>query len=153
MNVTPNDRTLDSIRRIVDAEVRAIVGYPATYEYTIVAASTEFLSAEPVDDELGLPGINQVPLRASTIGRVTPLPGTMCHIVFLNGDLRKPSCTWVEADAGLPVVRVGDSVQVTITPADIATMALANSGGPVTASLPVTITGQAVTGSSRVTSE
>jgi len=155
MSITDRDRLLENIRRIVEDEIRAVAGYPATYEYVIVSGSTDSLSAEPApsDPPLDLPGLNQVPMRPSSIGHVTPLPGKRCHIVFLNGDLRKPSCTWVEPDTGQPIARTGDSVQVTITPADVATMVLANSGGPVTAGAPVTITGQVTGGSSRVTSE
>lgn len=148
-DVTPNDRTLDSIRRITASEIRAVVGYPGTYDYRIVSATTEELSADPADDSIGLPGVNHVPLRASTIGRVTPSPGTRCHIIFLDGNRRKPVCTWVEADEGLPVGRTGDSVQVTI-PANSFLVA-ANAG--VLNPVPVTVDGQITGGSSRVTSE
>lgn len=147
--VTSNDRTLDSLRAIIDAEIRAVVGYPGTYEYVVVAGSSDAISADPVDDSIGLPGLNQVSMRALSIGGVTPLPGTQCHIVFLNGDLRKPRCTWVEPSAGSPIARTGDTVQVTI-PAQSFLVA-ANAG--VLNPLPVTVDGEITGGSSRATSE
>ena len=147
--VTSRDRALDSLRAIIAAEIRAVVGYPGTYSYVVVAGSSDALSADPVDDSLGLPGLNQVPMRALSIGGVTPLPGTQCHIMFLNGDVRKPICTWVEPEAGSPIGRVGDSVQVTI-PANSFLVA-ANAG--VLNPLPVTVDGEITSGSSRATSE
>lgn len=148
-----NARVLQNLRAIIRAEVRSLLGFPAAYGYVIARAASDTIDATPTDDTLGLPGLNQVPMEASSIGSVTPSVGKKCRIIFENGDRRRPRCVWVEPDAGTPVVRLGDSVQVTITPANIVTMALANGSGPVTATNPVTVSGQTTGASSKVTSE
>lgn len=109
-DVTSNDRLLTNFRSLTAAEIRAVVGYPGTYDYVIVSGDTDSLSVDPADAELDLPGLNHVPMRTSSIGTVKPHAGKRCHVVFLNGDLGKPVCTWVEPDAGDPIAREGDTV-------------------------------------------
>lgn len=48
------------------------------------------------------------------------------------------------------VARLDDAVQVTITPADFAAAGLANSGGPVVATTPITVTGKVTAASQKV---
>jgi hypothetical protein len=50
-------------------------------------------------------------------------------------------------DGTKPVAYVDSEIEVTITVADIATMALTSPSGPVTATSPVTLTGKVTTGS------
>lgn len=55
------------------------------------------------------------------------------------------------AGATKEAARKGDEIELTITPANITTMALSNGGGPVAAANSVTIKGTITQGSSKVT--
>jgi hypothetical protein len=170
MSVTTNDRLLDSLRSITEAEIRAVVGYPGTYDYVIVSGDTDTISAEPAASDLDLPGLNHVPMRTSSIGAVDPSAGKRCHILFLNGDKRKPVCTWVEPDSGDPIAREGDAVNAgylvttTVPPGGVVAYFPGNIIGQAAAQAAasaltppgnvVAMTGAEITGgSSKVTSE
>lgn len=108
-DVSPLDQLLRAIRSIVQAEIRALVGLPGVYEYSIFASDGTTVDAIPTS-AVGLPSVNKVPLRSSAIGPLNPVTGKLCHIVFVNGDPRRPVCTWCEPNSGPAVSRVGDDV-------------------------------------------
>ena len=108
--LTPLDRLWQSFRALVVAEIRATVGYPGTYEYSIIRADGSTVDATPTNTTIGLPSINNLPLRTSPIGPLTPSKDRLCHVVFLSGDARAPRVTWVQPGDGPGIVRIGDDV-------------------------------------------
>ena len=67
------------------------------------------------------------------------------NIAVADGKVRLGS-----ESASKAVGRVDDDVQITLTPADVLTMALTSPSGPVTATNPVTVTGKITSGATKV---
>jgi hypothetical protein len=100
-------------------------------------------------------GVTKVPLFCGVPGsKVKMLPGEQVTLGFFGNDPQKPFCVAMAQDTNVSptkkTARNGDSVQITITPANVLTMALTSSAGPVTAGAPVTVDGMITSGSSRL---
>lgn len=144
------DRMWAPFRRLVRTETFALRLY-GTYEYTIQATDGTTVDAAPTDTTTGCPQINKAELRADTIATQTPTTGQLCHVVFANGDPRKPKVVWCQpspasaaiAGGGAAVARVGDSVNIGLLQAGPYPVSTGGAGLPLSA----TISG----GSSKVT--
>lgn len=134
------DRVLRPIRSLVQKEL-APLRFFGRYEYTISNPTSTTVDGYPTDTTLGLPDVQNVPLRASSIASVTPTAGALCHIMFLDGRPTEPVCVWCQADASIgpsavtlapqsspvsPVARVDDTVVVAFPPV----MPLSGTIGP-----------------------
>lgn len=117
--VTARDRLLDSFRKIVASEIRAVIGFPAVYEYSVQSTDGVTIDAAPTNTEIGLPQINKVKLTGDSIATFKPKIGGIAHIIFLNGDRQFARCIWCEpapdsadiAGGGSGVARTGDGVR------------------------------------------
>ena len=125
-----HDRVLGPIQDIIDARV-APTRFYGRYAYTASNPSTDTIDASPVNPSLGLPDLQDVPLRADSIASFTPADGGACDIMFLDGVPTQPVCVWCEADktAGPsaitlgpqnplapPIARVNDTVVILFPP-------------------------------------
>ena len=92
------DRFLGTVQALVDQRT-APLRFAFTYEYAISNPTLTTIDATPTDSTLGLPELQGVQLRGSSIANFIPATGALCHIVFINGDPAQPRCTWCQADS------------------------------------------------------
>jgi hypothetical protein len=127
------DRLWDAFRRLVRVEL-AEVRWLGTYEYTVLSASENSVDLSAPSD-VRLPGLSAVRSRADSVSRQVPKIGGKAHVVFVDGDLSRPVCTWTEpasspdegatarlAGGGQAIARQGDFVSSSLP---IGTMILA----------------------------
>jgi len=79
--------------QIVQKEI-APLRFFGRYEYTITDASTSTIDGMPTDSDLGLPDLQNVPIRADSISSYTPPIGAACEVMFTNGLPTRPVCVW-----------------------------------------------------------
>lgn len=160
----------DAIKRSIKAFIRENDprrDYANLYEYNVTAQSGALMNAKPapstknLEPPVDLPDVFGVRMRPSITGGVATYPeGASILVGFVNGDPASPFVAFGDPDlepdtvtmqgGANGVARKTDSVKVTITVANIATMALSNSGGPVAAANPVDVIGEITDGSSKV---
>ena len=109
------DRFIGALDAIIARKV-APTRFFGRYEYTISNPSTTTVDGSPVDDAIGLPDLTSVPIAADSISTYTPLAGSICHVMFLNGVATRPVCVWTGALASYsPAAKLGDTVQSMIS--------------------------------------
>lgn len=162
-----DDRLLGPLRRLV-RQMTARVDYFASYSAIVNTDNGDgTLDITPEDSRLhsmsGIPKLHGLPGVVSTVAQ-----NAKVVFVFQNGDPSKPAVVLYDATAATKVSlqgsainlaadpgaaavgRVGDQVKVTLTPANIATMVIANGGGTVVATNPVDVVGTITAGSPKV---
>jgi hypothetical protein len=87
------DRLLGALTAFIGKQI-APTRFYGRYAYSIVAATTETVDCTPQDLSLGLPTLQQVPLRSDAISSYLPPPGEDCDIMFLDGVPTAPICVW-----------------------------------------------------------
>jgi hypothetical protein len=87
------DRVLGPIQQIVQKEV-ADMRLFGRYRYTTSNPTATTVDATPKNSKLGLPDLQNVPLRISGSSKVTPASGADCDIMFADGCV--PICCWVD---------------------------------------------------------
>lgn len=106
------NRLIAAIRRIIRSEFPNYT-YIGIYEYSIQSASEMKVDAVPTDTTLSLPTINNLPLKSSILGEeVTPTPGKLCHVMFLNGSPSRPIV--VSCESNNAIVKINATAQVKI---------------------------------------
>lgn len=125
--------------------------YCALYACRVVAQNADG-SLELQPDDARMPSLSGVPIRHGLPGvTVTVAAGSRVLLGFEDASPSRPfaalwdasSVTEIKFNGGTKsIARVDDAVEITITPANVVTMAMANAGGPVVAASPVTITGK-----------
>ena len=102
------DRVLGPIQALIDSRV-APTRFYGRYAYTVSNPSDTTVDAAPVNPSLGLPDLQNVPLRADSIASFTPSDGCACDVMFLDGLPTQPVCVWCEADSnnGPATVTIG----------------------------------------------
>jgi hypothetical protein len=173
---TPFDRLMAPLRTLF-AEMIAPTRFYGTYEFTIATATSTTCTGAPTDASQGLPPMAGWPMRGGVCGESsTPTPGSLCEVIFVNGDRGRPEVVRVvgpplrasldataELDLGAssPLVavagggpaigRVGDAVSVTFTTADAALILAppGTVGGPCSAAGAITLTGTITAGSAK----
>lgn len=84
------DRLMRSVRAIIKAEVARLL-FLGPYEYTVQGTDGTTADIAPVDPATGLPAITKVPLYSGACGgHMKAAIGSVCVVVFLNGDRTKP---------------------------------------------------------------
>ncbi len=127
---TPGDRLLQRIVAIVRALLRPTF-FHGLYEFRVRGGSGGYLDLTPAKKSLGLPAMNNVPVRVGVYGaRGTPTNGTGVLVGFVNGD---PSIPFVnnfagewegstsvagESDIFATVVKLGDATATALARAD-----------------------------------
>lgn len=117
------DNIVGSFDAIVAKSV-APTRFHGRYGYTISNPTTTSVDAEPKNSTLGLPSLQNVPLRSDSIATYTPPDGGDCDIMFLDGVPTAPICVWTAGAPTMaqllggsnPVARQGDQVQVFLPP-------------------------------------
>lgn len=93
----PGDRFLQRFVAIVRAIMRPTF-FHGLYEFRVRGGSGGYLDLDPSKKSLGLPPLNNVPVRVGVYGaRGTPTNGTSVYVGFVNGD---PSIPFVDGFAG-----------------------------------------------------
>lgn len=116
------DRLLGPLRAFIASEV-APVRFFGRYAYSISNPTTTTIDGSPIDDTLGLPQLQNVPIAADSISVYTPPSGGTAHIQFVDGQPTQPVCVWTQGNpshAGLlagttPAAKLGDTVQSYVT--------------------------------------
>lgn len=116
------DRFLGALSSFIARKV-APTRWHGRYEYRISNPSEATIDATPVDDSIGLPELQGVPIEADAISLYSPPADGLCHIMFINGDPARPSCVWTEGNPTLaqllsgtnPAAKLGDTVQSMIS--------------------------------------
>lgn len=156
------DRVLGPVQQVIQKEISPLRFF-GRYNYTISNPSTTTIDGTPVNANLGLPELQNVPLQCDSIASLTPPDGGNCHIMFIDGMPTQPSCVWCEADKSVgpstitlgpqgssapAIARVNDTVTVVFPPL----MQIAGTVGvlPFVGVLTITTPGQGIiqTGSS-----
>jgi hypothetical protein len=84
------DRTMDAIRRVVQAVTRPH-WYHGAYEYRVQDATSGYLALSPADRASGLPELGNVPMRVGVPGGGgDPAEGSTVLVGFVNGDPTRP---------------------------------------------------------------
>lgn len=96
--VGPLDRVVEPFRALVRAEVSPLRFF-GTYEYVISNPKPTTIDGTPSDATLGLPDLQNVPIRGSSLASYVPPDGGKAHVEFVNGQPTRPVCTWTQADA------------------------------------------------------
>jgi hypothetical protein len=91
------DRVLGPIQQLVESRV-APTRFYGRYEYTISNPTPNTVDGTPTDTSIGLPDVQNVPIRTSSLATYTPPAGGLCEIQFTNGQPTRPVCVWTEAD-------------------------------------------------------
>jgi hypothetical protein len=135
-----SDRLLAALNALIDRKVSPTKFY-GRYQYTISNPTTTTVDATPVDDSIGLPDLQGVPIVADSISVYTPPDGGECHIEFLNGNPNGARCVWTEGApshtdimAGTtPAAKLGDTVQsmVVATPPNLTGFIALGVSGPM----------------------
>lgn len=112
-----DDRVLGPIQQVIQKEI-APHRFFGRYAYTISNPSLASIDGSPVNSNLGLPDLQNVPLVGSALASYVPPPGGRCRIEFVDGDPTQPECTWTEADSSK------GPTQVTLAPQTIPAQAL-----------------------------
>lgn len=125
------DRVLGPIQQVIQKET-ASTRYFGRYEYTISNPQPTTIDGTPVDQSLGLPELQAVPIAGDSLATYTPPDGGKAHVMFLDGHATKPVCVWTEASSSVgpgdvtlapqgqganAVARVSDTVVVMFPPA------------------------------------
>ncbi len=108
------ERLTASVRQIVRAEI-ASLGLFGVYRYSVIEASSDSVTCQPVNPTLPLPAIVSVPLRNGVAGMsATPAEGDEVALAFLDGSTAQPRIVGGHPPAGTtrPVVCYGDTVNV-----------------------------------------
>ena len=161
-----SDRFLGALQATIQRQI-APTRFYGRYEYTISNPTAITIDGTPVDPSIGLPDLQNVPIRSDSISSYTPPDGGGCHIMFSNGVPTKPICVWTDEtpshvsllEGTTPATKLGDSVQsyVTggltilagaLTVTGTAPGALTVTGGLLTVQGTGPITGTVTTGSS-----
>jgi hypothetical protein len=95
---TTADRVLGPLQQAIDARTTPLRFF-GRYSYTISNPSSTTIDGAPTDTTLGLPDLQNVPIRSDSLASYTPPSGGACDIMFLDGDPTKPVCVWTEASA------------------------------------------------------
>lgn len=91
------NRIVTVIRRLIRSEF-SNYNYLGRYEYNIQSVEGDIINANPTDTTLPLPSVRAT-LKPSLLGEtVTPTPGKLCHVMFLNGSPAKPIVVSCEGD-------------------------------------------------------
>jgi len=153
------DRLLGPLHSIIDQRMSG-ARFFGRYRYTILTADSKTVDCTPIELDLGLPGLQAVPLNSDSISTYTPPVGGECHVMFLDGSPTLPVIVWTEGQPTMasllggpnPVARQGDQVQSFLPPS----LLIVGTGttGPFTGTITVAnpITGAITQGSSQVSS-
>ena len=123
------DPLRDALEDFVDARVGARLH--GVWEYRLALIESDMASLQPTDPACGLSDLPRVPWRPGIPG-CTPEPqlGSICHVVFVNGDRSKPRVIGFEGPDGQ--LAVPDSVALDAGGAlDVGTIELGESYAPV----------------------
>lgn len=107
---TVKDRLLTAFRALVRAEFPQY-SYLGIYEYSVTGVNLDptalltstatpvtSIDATPTDTTISLPSISKLALKPSIIGgNSSPTVGSICQIMFSNGDPTKPICMSCDA--------------------------------------------------------
>jgi hypothetical protein len=87
---TVQDRMLRVLFALVRAQFPRLT-YAFPWEYVVQQTDGQTVDATPLDPSIPLPEVVGAPLASSIIGEnVTPAIGSICTIIFANGDPTKP---------------------------------------------------------------
>ncbi len=151
------DRVLGPIQQVILKETAPARMY-GRYQYTTSNPSSSTIDATPKNTKLGLPDLQNVPLKISGSSKVTPASGVDCTIEFEDGFI--PICSWVDqtptevdvASGTNPAGYLGAQVQVFFPPvvSGFAVIPPSPSPVPITLNIPLPLTGIVSQGSSVV---
>lgn len=118
---TPTDRFLQRFAAMVRAIMRPTF-FHGVYEFRVTGGSGGYLNLRPVKKSIGLPPLNNVPVRVGTYGaRGTPTNNVSALVGFINGDPSEPfvhsfagewagaSSVPTESDIFAQLVKIGDA--------------------------------------------
>lgn len=127
---TPGDRLLQRIIAIVRAIMRPTF-FHGLYEFRVRGGSGGYLDLTPAKKSIGLPSLNNVPVRVGTYGaRGTPQNQTSVLVGFVNGDASIPfvhsfAGEWEgatsiasETDIFASLIKLGDAAAVALSRSD-----------------------------------
>lgn len=156
--MTGADNLTASFDAIVQKNV-APTRFHGRYKYTVTNPNASTIDCDPVNESIGLPNLQNVPLRGDSVSSYIPPSGSECHIMFLDGVPTQPICVWTAGNAtsvqigggNTPIALEGSEVTISVIQWNAATPTAPSSGGAVTISNPMkaTITG----GSGQVSSQ
>jgi hypothetical protein len=122
------DRFIGALQALIARQVSPTRFY-GRYRYTISNPSASTVDGSPVDNTIGLPDLQGVPINADSISSYTPPAGGECHIMFLDGVPSQPRCVWTSSppthadllNGTTPAAKLGDTVQsmVVATPPNL----------------------------------
>lgn len=92
------DRVLGPFQALVERQV-APLRFFGRYAYTISNPKPTTIDGSPVDTALGLPELQGIPIRGSSLASYVPPDGGQADVQFLDGWPTKPVCVWTQADA------------------------------------------------------
>jgi hypothetical protein len=149
------DRVLGPIQQVIQKEMAPVRLY-GRYRYTVSSPSSSKVDCSPKNNKLGLPTLQNVPLRISGSSKVTPANGADCDIMFADGYI--PECVWVDqtptevdvASGTNAAGYLGAQVQLFFPPVLSGTMIVSGTPTPFTAAVPTPLTGIISQGSSVV---
>lgn len=108
VNGVTGDRVLGPFQQMVERQVSPLRFF-GRYEYTISNPKPTSVDGTPTDTSLGLPELQNVPIRGSSLASYVPPDGGLCEIQFVNGQPTRPVCVWTQADstAGPTEITIG----------------------------------------------
>lgn len=117
------DRLLSDVRAIIQAEL-ASLAYSGVWEYRIASGDSDKVSAVPTDKRM--PDLTNVEMLPGLLGeKVTPKPGSLCRLAFVNADPSRPFVMSIDGDPILAemkalVTKIGDGLLPAVKTGDFA---------------------------------
>lgn len=94
------ERGIGALRAIIRAVTHETT-YHRRYEYRVLDATSAYLDIAPARAALGLPELRNVPMRLGSPGAFgTPSAGSLCDVMFLDGEPWRPVVVGFEGPAG-----------------------------------------------------
>jgi hypothetical protein len=154
---TPGDRLLQRIIAIIRATMRPTF-FHGLYQFRITGGSGGYLNLQPMKKSIGLPSLNNVPVRVGSYGaRGTPTTSSTALVGFMNGDPSLPFVhsfdgEWAgspsvaqESDIFATIVKLGDATATALASAnkvanELAALQAAHNGHThiITGTVPIT---------------
>ncbi len=99
------ERLRDLIVSLIQAAIPD-VSYSGVWEYKVESGDDSTVDVVPTDRRM--PALTRVPMMPGLLGEVvTPDPGSLCRVVFVNSDPTRPECIGIEGTPTLSVIAGG----------------------------------------------
>ncbi len=118
-----SDRATASIRNLIRSELASML-YCAPWEYTIAAGTSS--KADLVSSDPRMPDLTNVPYAPGLLGeKVTPAPGSLCTVAFINADPARARIVGIEgtpllSEINATLIRLAGGVRPTAAMGDLA---------------------------------